>query len=50
MIQNVPEHIFREYDIRGVYGDDLTDELAEGIGRAYAAYVRGPFGLRDYLD
>ncbi len=40
MTEKVPEHIFREYDIRGVYGKDLTDEIAEGIGRAYAAYVR----------
>ena len=28
--------IFREYDIRGIVGKDLTPELAERIGRAYA--------------
>lgn len=28
--------IFREYDIRGVVGRDLTPEIAETIGRAYA--------------
>ncbi|UCE63901.1 MAG: phosphomannomutase/phosphoglucomutase [Nitrospirota bacterium] len=28
--------IFREYDIRGIVGTDLTPELAERIGRAYA--------------
>ena len=28
--------IFREYDIRGIVGQDLTPELAERIGRAYA--------------
>ena len=28
--------IFREYDIRGIVGKDLTPELAEKIGRAYA--------------
>src|SRR5437899_4202070 len=27
--------IFREYDIRGIVGKDLTAELAEKIGRAY---------------
>ena len=27
--------IFKAYDIRGVYGRDLTDPLAEQIGRAY---------------
>ncbi|MEK7772833.1 MAG: phosphomannomutase, partial [Deltaproteobacteria bacterium] len=36
----VPDNIFREYDIRGTYGKDLTDETAERIGRAYAAIVR----------
>jgi len=29
--------IFREYDIRGVVGRDLTPELAERIGRAYGS-------------
>ncbi|MFB3145652.1 MAG: phosphomannomutase, partial [Nitrospirales bacterium] len=27
--------IFREYDIRGIVGKDLTVEVAESIGRAY---------------
>ncbi|MDP1889905.1 MAG: phosphomannomutase/phosphoglucomutase [Gemmatimonadaceae bacterium] len=31
--------IFRQYDIRGVVGDDLTIEAAEGIGRGYAAVL-----------
>lgn len=29
------KNIFREYDIRGVYKEDLTDELAYHIGRAF---------------
>ncbi len=32
--------IFRQYDIRGVVGDDLTLEAAEGIGRGYATLLR----------
>ena len=28
--------IFREYDIRGIVGQDLTVEMAESVGRAYA--------------
>ena len=32
--------IFREYDIRGVVGVDLSDELVRDIGRAFAAYMR----------
>jgi phosphomannomutase/phosphoglucomutase len=31
-------HIFREYDVRGVAGTDLDDEVAERIGRAYATF------------
>lgn len=31
--------IFREYDIRGVVGDDLTPPVAAAIARAYAAYL-----------
>lgn len=31
--------IFRQYDIRGVVGEDLTAEAAEGIGRGYAAIL-----------
>jgi len=27
--------IFREYDIRGIVGDDLTEEIAELVGRAF---------------
>ena len=32
--------IFREYDIRGVYGTELTDELAYNIGRAFGTKLR----------
>ena len=32
--------IFREYDIRGIYGKDLTEEVAEGIGMAYGYYLK----------
>ncbi len=44
----VSDSIFREYDIRGVFGQDLTPEVAELLGRAYAVYLdklgvkRGP--------
>ncbi|MDD5704359.1 MAG: phosphomannomutase/phosphoglucomutase [Kiritimatiellae bacterium] len=31
--------IFKAYDIRGIYGRDLTDDLAERIGRAYATFT-----------
>src|SRR3989475_3720692 len=35
--------IFREYDIRGVVGHDITPEVAEAIARGYAAFLRSRF-------
>ncbi|MFL5615649.1 MAG: phosphomannomutase/phosphoglucomutase [Gemmatimonadaceae bacterium] len=32
--------IFRQYDIRGIVGRDLTTDAARAIGGAYAAYLR----------
>jgi phosphomannomutase / phosphoglucomutase len=34
------QNIFREYDIRGVTGEDLTPDVARAIGQAYAAFLR----------
>jgi phosphomannomutase/phosphoglucomutase len=31
--------IFREYDVRGIVGRDLTADTAYALGRAYAAYL-----------
>lgn len=33
---NLPKTIFREYDIRGVYGTEFTEEIAFHIGKALA--------------
>ena len=35
----LPAHIFREYDIRGVVGRDLDANGAKTIARAFAAYL-----------
>src|SRR5690349_23182466 len=35
----ISQGIFRQYDIRGIVGKDLTVEAARGIGAAYAAYL-----------
>ena len=32
--------IFKAYDIRGIYGEALTDDLAYKIGRAFATFVK----------
>src|SRR5438067_12412614 len=34
--------IFKAYDIRGIYGETLTDEIAYRIGRAAAQYLNVP--------
>ncbi|MGD8495648.1 MAG: phosphomannomutase/phosphoglucomutase [Gemmatimonadales bacterium] len=41
---NVSRTIFREYDIRGIVGDDLTAGVAEAVGRAYATRWRRATG------
>ncbi len=33
--------IFRAYDIRGIFNEDLTLEVAENIGRAFGTYLGG---------
>lgn len=33
---NVPQSIFRQYDVRGIVGKELTPDLAHALGRAYA--------------
>ena len=40
MQANLNPTIFREYDIRGVVGEDITPEVAETIARAYATFLR----------
>jgi len=41
---DIPSHIFRQYDIRGIVGDDLTAPLAHAIGRAVATVARRRIG------
>ena len=32
---SVPEQIFKAYDVRGLYGDDIDEDVAEQLGRAF---------------
>ncbi|MBI5314512.1 MAG: phosphomannomutase/phosphoglucomutase [Nitrospirae bacterium] len=32
--------LFREYDLRGIVGQELTESIAEQFGRAYCTYVK----------
>jgi phosphomannomutase/phosphoglucomutase len=34
---NVPKSIFRQYDVRGIVGQQLTPEFARALGRAFAS-------------
>lgn len=35
------DHIFRAYDIRGIFGEDLTEEVATKIGAAFGKLLDG---------
>lgn len=39
---NIDPTIFKAYDVRGIYGQDLTDEIVYRIGRAAAHYLNVP--------
>jgi phosphomannomutase/phosphoglucomutase len=36
----IEPRIFRQYDIRGVWGQDLTEEAVGAIGRAFSVYLK----------
>ena len=39
-MNQINPQIFREYDIRGVVGEDLNERIIERIGKAYGTYMR----------
>lgn len=43
-------HIFRQYDIRGVVGDDINADVAEAIGRAFGTLLRRRFAAEERLN
>ena len=40
LTKDINPSIFREYDIRGVYGVDLNEDLAYTLGKSYGSYIR----------
>jgi phosphomannomutase/phosphoglucomutase len=48
LIKFMDKTIFREYDIRGVVGKDLTSEDAKIIAKAYAEYLQ-EFGVNEVI-
>ena len=40
IVDNINPAIFREYDVRAIYGDDLNEDVAYTIGKAFGAFVK----------
>src|SRR3954447_11336983 len=36
---SIPEHVFREYDVRGLTASELTPSFAESLGRGFGRYL-----------
>lgn len=41
---NPSKHIFRQYDIRGIVGQDLDADIARAVGRAFGSHLRSVSG------
>ena len=37
----VPAHVFRGYDLRGLVGSELNDETVALLGKGYATWLLG---------
>ena len=40
LTKNINKNIFREYDIRGVYGVDLNEDVAYTLGKSFGSYIK----------
>ena len=40
IVSNINPNIFREYDIRGIYGTDITEDVAYTIGKSFGTYIK----------
>ena len=47
MTENISPHIFRAYDIRGLYNEDLNPEIMYKIGLAFGNYVLHDLGGKE---
>src|SRR3954452_1974454 len=39
MSAGAPAEIFKAYDVRGIYGEEIDGDVAEAIGRAFARVI-----------
>jgi len=40
IIRNINKNIFREYDIRGTYPNEINEDVSYTIGKAYGTYIK----------
>ena len=40
IVKNINPAIFREYDVRAIYDEDLNEDVAYTIGKAFGSYVK----------
>src|ERR671912_2331524 len=41
---SAPAQIFKAYDVRGLYGDEIDGDVAESVGRAFVRVLAGMHG------
>ena len=41
------EHAFGKNDIRGIYGDDITEELYYNTGRGFVDWLKKQSGIKE---
>jgi len=39
LTKNINKDLFREYDLRGIYGTDITEDVSYTIGRSFGSYI-----------
>ena len=40
LVKEINPNIFREYDIRGIYSTDITEEVAYTLGKSFGTYIK----------
>lgn len=38
-MENINKSVFRKYDIRGIYGEEITENFAELLGKAFGSFL-----------
>lgn len=40
LVKDINPNIFREYDLRGVYPEDITEDVAYTLGKSFGTYIK----------